>query len=192
MPYVPPQPIIKSNKVKTKKVIINLPPKITRKNIHNDYREFCQNLNPPIKVMGYSSFRHFISEQFPNLRFSKPEKPAIPKFGTENDSAVKHQYDSDQETHEDNSVSNPTTIPLVMTSTNPDPTPSTFSSGGNTFVITQVLPAGFVPVNLSSCQMQGFPVSMPDQTPGSNIVMAPTSSMSVPPSGHGTYTFSNV
>ncbi|KAF4524233.1 hypothetical protein B566_EDAN012197 [Ephemera danica] len=186
-PYTPAMVTNKPSKTKSKKVVINLPPKITRKNIHNLYKEFCLSMDPPIKVMGYSSFRHFISEQFPHVRFSKPEKAGAPsKLPTDMDKPHdESQFDSDnQETTEPPG----TTIPLVMTSTQPDPNPTTFSSGGNTYVITQVLPAGFVPVSLNNPGFQGMTLS--DQSTNSNVVMAPPSSMaSQSQSGTTSYSF---
>ncbi|XP_021941950.1 uncharacterized protein LOC110840943 isoform X2 [Zootermopsis nevadensis] len=57
-----------------------LPAEITRKTIHNAYREYCEHFEPSIKVMGYTTFRHFMKEQFPHVKFCKVEggvnKPA--------------------------------------------------------------------------------------------------------------------
>lgn len=55
------------------KQIIQLPWDITRKNLHDAYKEYGQILEPGIKLMGYSTFRHFMKEQFPNVRFCKIE-----------------------------------------------------------------------------------------------------------------------
>ncbi|XP_047004387.1 uncharacterized protein LOC124622649 [Schistocerca americana] len=50
-----------------------LPSEITRKTIHNAYCQYCENYDPSIKVMGYSTFRHFMKEQFPHVKFCKTE-----------------------------------------------------------------------------------------------------------------------
>lgn len=52
---------------------IQLPWDITRKNLHDAYKEYGQILEPGIKLMGYSTFRHFMKEQFPNVKFCKVE-----------------------------------------------------------------------------------------------------------------------
>lgn len=52
---------------------IQLPWDITRKNLHDSYKEYGQLLDPGVKLMGYSTFRHFMKEQFPNVKFCKIE-----------------------------------------------------------------------------------------------------------------------
>lgn len=52
---------------------IQLPWDITRKNLHDAYKEYGQLLEPGIKLMGYSTFRHFMKEQFPHVKFCKVE-----------------------------------------------------------------------------------------------------------------------
>ena len=83
---VPSQQTNASNpKSKSKSAIktppLYLPADITRKTIHNAYREYCEHFEPSIKVMGYSTFRHFMKEQFPHVKFCKVEgginKPSI-------------------------------------------------------------------------------------------------------------------
>lgn len=59
------------------KQVIQLPWDITRKNLHDAYKEYGQILEPGIKLMGYSTFRHFMKEQFPNVKFCKVE-PKVP------------------------------------------------------------------------------------------------------------------
>ncbi|PNF24764.1 hypothetical protein B7P43_G16635, partial [Cryptotermes secundus] len=74
-----------STKCKSKSTIktppLYLPAEITKKTIHNAYREYCEHFEPSIKIMGYSSFRHFMKEQFPHVKFCKIEsggsKPAL-------------------------------------------------------------------------------------------------------------------
>ncbi|KAL1123669.1 hypothetical protein AAG570_002745, partial [Ranatra chinensis] len=51
-----------------------LPSDISRKTIHNAYQEYIKRIAPPDeKIMGYSTFRHFMKEQYPNVRFCKTE-----------------------------------------------------------------------------------------------------------------------
>nr|CAH7726387.1 unnamed protein product [Callosobruchus chinensis] len=50
---------------------IQLPWDVTRKNLHDAYKEYGQILEPGIKLMGYSTFRHFMKEQFPHVKFCK-------------------------------------------------------------------------------------------------------------------------
>ncbi|XP_060536990.1 uncharacterized protein LOC132708594 [Cylas formicarius] len=50
---------------------IQLPWDVTRKNLHDAYKEYGQG--PGIKLMGYSTFRHFMKEQFPHVKFCKME-----------------------------------------------------------------------------------------------------------------------
>ena len=52
---------------------LHLPPDITRKTVHDLYTEYCQNMSPSVKVMGYSTFRGFMKVQFPQIKFAKQE-----------------------------------------------------------------------------------------------------------------------
>ncbi|GJQ66767.1 hypothetical protein Trydic_g18536 [Trypoxylus dichotomus] len=61
------------NGIGNSKMIIQLPWDITRKNLHDAYKEYGQLSEPGIKLMGYSTFRHFMKEQFPHVKFSKVE-----------------------------------------------------------------------------------------------------------------------
>lgn len=61
------------------KQAIQLPWDVTRKNLHDAYKEYGQILEPGIKLMGYSTFRHFMKEQFPHVKFCKME----PKTNTQ-------------------------------------------------------------------------------------------------------------
>lgn len=70
---------------------IQLPWDITRKNLHDAYKEYGQILEPGVKLMGYSTFRHFMKEQFPHVRFCKVE----PK------TAVAHQQQQQQQQQHD-------------------------------------------------------------------------------------------
>lgn len=62
-------------KGKSRNFPIYLPADITRKTIHTAYKEHCERFEPNIKVMGYSTFRHFMKEQFSHVKFCKPDKP---------------------------------------------------------------------------------------------------------------------
>jgi len=110
--------------------------------------------------MGYSSFRHFIAEQFPNIRFTKTEV-GIPKtLSTElYDSKVSESKEPPQQQQQ----SPPAQIQLqqtTMAASMIQPTifvdgssNTTFTTpAGNTYVITQVLPTGFcqVPANFQA------------------------------------------
>lgn len=52
---------------------LHLPPDMTRKAVHDLYTEYCQNISPSIKVLGYSTFRGFMKVQFPQIKFAKQE-----------------------------------------------------------------------------------------------------------------------
>lgn len=41
----------------------------SRKNLFDAYKEYGEMIEPGVKLMGYSTFRHFMKEQFPNVRF---------------------------------------------------------------------------------------------------------------------------
>lgn len=56
-----------------KKGLILLPATMSCKKIHTEYKSFGQLSKPGNKIMGYSTFRHFLKEQFPNLRFHKDD-----------------------------------------------------------------------------------------------------------------------
>ncbi|RZF49085.1 hypothetical protein LSTR_LSTR008371 [Laodelphax striatellus] len=55
------------------KSLIMFPPDITRKTIHNLYKETMQSSSSAQKIMGYSTFRHFMKEQFPLVRYCKQD-----------------------------------------------------------------------------------------------------------------------
>lgn len=72
---------------------IQLPWDITRKNLHDAYKEYGQLLEPGIKLMGYSTFRHFMKEQFPHVKFCKvePKSAAIHQQQAQQQSQQTHQ-----------------------------------------------------------------------------------------------------
>ena len=75
---------------------VYLPADITRKKIHNAYKEYCEHFEPDVKVMGYSSFRHFMKEQFPAVKFFRMDKKGE-KGGNQSD-------DDDDDDHDDQVV----------------------------------------------------------------------------------------
>ncbi|XP_011297908.1 uncharacterized protein [Fopius arisanus] len=52
---------------------LHLPPEISRKTVHDLYKDYCKKLSPSIKFMGYSTFRRFMKVQFPQVKFAKLE-----------------------------------------------------------------------------------------------------------------------
>ncbi|CAH1980531.1 unnamed protein product [Acanthoscelides obtectus] len=60
---------------------IQLPWDVTRKNLHDAYKEYGQILEPGIKLMGYSTFRHFMKEQFPHVKFCKFDPKSCTQHG---------------------------------------------------------------------------------------------------------------
>ncbi|KAF5275359.1 hypothetical protein FQR65_LT04187 [Abscondita terminalis] len=78
---------------------IQLPWDITRKNLHDSYKEYGQILKPGIKLMGYSTFRHFMKEQFPHVKFCKVE-PKSALHQQQNQHQPQHApQDSTQQIH---------------------------------------------------------------------------------------------
>lgn len=67
------------NKDITKTIIVNGD---TRRNLFDAYKEYGELLEPGVKLMGYSTFRHFMKYQFPNVKFSlkKTETKEIAPF----------------------------------------------------------------------------------------------------------------
>jgi hypothetical protein len=105
-----------TTKCKTKSAIktppLYLPAEITRKTIHNAYREYCEHFEPSIKVMGYSTFRHFMKEQFPHVKFCKVEgginKP------TSNAGNHPQQQQQQQSPQQMGNTGNPTSIEVEI------------------------------------------------------------------------------
>lgn len=81
----------------TKNPIV-LPWDITRKNLHDSYKEYSQLLEPGTKLMGYSTFRHFMKEQFPNVKFCKVE-PKSNSTITHNQNQQQTQQIQDNQIH---------------------------------------------------------------------------------------------
>lgn len=57
----------------SKNSFVYLPTDITRKKLHDMYKDFCISKSSDIKIMGYSTFKTFLKVQFSRLRFSKLE-----------------------------------------------------------------------------------------------------------------------
>ncbi|XP_014241576.1 uncharacterized protein LOC106662204 [Cimex lectularius] len=63
-----------SNSSGNMKMPVTLPADISRKTIHKKYEKYVRQSAPlGEKLMGYSTFRHFMKEQFPNVRFCKTD-----------------------------------------------------------------------------------------------------------------------
>ncbi|KAG7199653.1 hypothetical protein KM043_014246 [Ampulex compressa] len=52
---------------------LHLSADITRKTVHDLYTQYCREISPDIKIMGYSTFRRFMKVQFPQVKFAKLE-----------------------------------------------------------------------------------------------------------------------
>lgn len=52
---------------------LHLPPDITRKTVHEMYTQYCKEMSPDVKSMGYSTFRRFMKVQFPQVKFARLE-----------------------------------------------------------------------------------------------------------------------
>nr|XP_023028044.1 uncharacterized protein LOC111516096 [Leptinotarsa decemlineata] len=76
---------------------IQLPWDVTRKNLHDAYKEYGQILEPGIKLMGYSTFRHFMKEQFPHVKFCKVEPKSCPSSHHNNNSHSSNQQQPQQQ-----------------------------------------------------------------------------------------------
>ncbi|KAK9889221.1 hypothetical protein WA026_004499 [Henosepilachna vigintioctopunctata] len=63
---------------------------VTRKHLHDSYKEYSQLIEPGTKLMGYSTFRHFMKEQFPHVKFCKIE-PKAPSNSHNNQPIQQHQ-----------------------------------------------------------------------------------------------------
>lgn len=64
---------IKQKTKASKNSPLYLPADITRKTVHDMYKDFCKSKSPDIKIMGYTTFRRFLKLQFSQLRFTKLE-----------------------------------------------------------------------------------------------------------------------
>ena len=60
--------IQKSSKVSRAGHTIQLP--ATRKTVFQAYAEYMEHFEPGVKVLGYSTFRHFMKLQFPLVKFT--------------------------------------------------------------------------------------------------------------------------
>lgn len=84
--------------VTNSKQVIQLPWDITRKNLHDAYKEYGQLLEPGVKLMGYSTFRHFMKEQFPHVKFCKVEpKSAVAAVVQQQQQQQQHQQQQQQQ-----------------------------------------------------------------------------------------------
>lgn len=79
---------------------IQLPWDVTRKNLHDAYKEYGQILEPGIKLMGYSTFRHFMKEQFPHVKFCKVEPKSCSSSHHTNNSHNSNQQQNQQQSQQ--------------------------------------------------------------------------------------------
>ncbi|XP_015112364.1 uncharacterized protein LOC107038012 [Diachasma alloeum] len=114
---------------------LHLPPEISRKTVHDLYKEYCKKLSPSIKFMGYSTFRRFMKVQFPQVKFAKLEF-VVRTPGAANQGKVEEAVEERSE-------------PVQFVTESPDMVPIVIASGGieqssNTYFITPVskLPEG--------------------------------------------------
>lgn len=64
----------KKLKIKTgKNTPLHLSSEITKKTVHNYYKDYAKNKSPTTKVLGYSTFCKFMKVQFPQVKFAKIE-----------------------------------------------------------------------------------------------------------------------
>lgn len=112
----------------------------TRKNIYDHYLEHGKANNPGTKLMGYSTFRHFIKKQFSNIKFTKLEKKESCKLDvTKSNKEVQSNFENedlvqeliDQSTFDQPKLSDIQTMPIVMMDDNIE------------FVVAQVAPQIF-------------------------------------------------
>lgn len=96
---------------------LHLSADITRKAVHDLYKEYCNNMSPSIKALGYSTFRRFMNEQFSQIKFAKQEfvirVQATGKNESEKNDVNNHQLTSSSEQV---NVGNENLMQLVMAS----------------------------------------------------------------------------
>ncbi|XP_045482423.1 uncharacterized protein LOC123686384 isoform X2 [Harmonia axyridis] len=89
---------------------IQLPWDVTRKNLHDAYKEYSQILDPGTKLMGYSTFRHFMKEQFPHVKFCKVEPK--PSLNSSSNQQNQTQQNQSQQIHTQHSMLKQQTIEI--------------------------------------------------------------------------------
>ncbi|CAG0903185.1 unnamed protein product [Darwinula stevensoni] len=181
--HLPPgrAPVTPKSKLKGKLSPIYLPSDITRKKIHAAYKEYCEHFEPAVKVMGYSTFRYFMKDQFPHVRFLRLEatvKRDVDPGGKTKQNSNDVKADSNPVDVSDpvgtnsfaaqtNYVMAAVTAPAVTQNvvpltpaTNVAPTLYTYTATpltGHTYVLTPVPPAATAPLHppppYSSCQI---------------------------------------
>ena len=58
--------------------IVYLPADVTRKTVHLAYTEYMEHFEPGTKLLGYSTFRHFMKLQFPHVKFAEVNNKNAP------------------------------------------------------------------------------------------------------------------
>lgn len=102
---------------------------ITRKTVHDLYKDYCKKKSIANKVMGYSTFRRFMKFQFPQVKFAKLE--FIVRSQTWQDCKNDNELNKDNKTYESIHFINDNTelVPLVVANE---------TEQGNTYFVTQV------------------------------------------------------
>ncbi|XP_050497166.1 uncharacterized protein LOC126878467 isoform X1 [Diabrotica virgifera virgifera] len=93
---------------------IQLPWDVTRKNLHDSYKEYGQILEPGIKLMGYSTFRHFMKEQFPHVKFCKVEPKSCTPHHSTNQNTTHSSNQQQQQTPQVQTVTQNQQIQTVI------------------------------------------------------------------------------
>ncbi|XP_054266388.1 uncharacterized protein LOC128988782 [Macrosteles quadrilineatus] len=87
------------------------PPEISRKTIHNLYQGFMKKNAPPEeKTMGYSTFRHFMKEQFPHVRFCKIELGTQNAINVSNTASKQSHQAHNSNSHRASNTEEPQTV----------------------------------------------------------------------------------
>ncbi|XP_044741395.1 uncharacterized protein LOC123302506 [Chrysoperla carnea] len=145
--------------ISNSKTPIQLPWDITRKNLHNAYKEYGQIIEPGVKLMGYSTFRHFLKELFPHVRFCKVE----PKNNSQVVSNDLNKIQQSSTTHDQQQTTLKSVItgnevqqviPLVVSQTTADGSPGQQHQQATFLVapVSQLIPNGG---NLVTMQQSG-------------------------------------
>ncbi|KAL3290194.1 hypothetical protein HHI36_023553 [Cryptolaemus montrouzieri] len=148
---------------------IQLPWDVTRKNLHDAYKEYSQILEPGAKLMGYSTFRHFMKEQFPHVKFCKIEPKAMTSH---NSQPQQHQTQQTQPNQNSQQIHAQQTIPKQTIQTIEIPRDQQIRKCIINDDLQQVIPLVVTPNDGSAAQhhQQAFLVTpVPQLIPNNNI-----------------------
>ena len=145
----------------SKNAPLHLPPDITRKTLHALYSEYCRNMSPSIKIMGYSTFRRFMKVQFSHVKFVKQEFIIRPQNVQNGKHEVERNETSEASGCRQIVSTNGDLMPVVITSDN--------VNQSNTYILTPVTKLGGVDYHLSSDNVlvskTGFPLTLANVEP---------------------------